>query len=279
MKLLILIVLAIWSVPTGVAQDFQLVSFRYGTPVRSDDSGETELLEFQLRLPLPVWKIGPKTRLQGSLGFHHISFQQKLNFWSDSPYDTFNLDVLLSRELSSQWSLAIGASERFTKEFLTESGGRQLFSQIALIADRSRTNGDLIRLGIAYRTGVPQSVIPLVGYERDLTPTLRLEALLPSRLNLWRHSGTGSSRYGLHASYRSTPYSSNNLCCISIRHTLARVGISGESRIAGSFFLRLDVSTAISNVLHVKNSSVNGRTVLNRGAIVDLSIRYKLPPQ
>jgi hypothetical protein len=223
--------------------------------------------------------MGPKTRLQGSVGFHHISFQQKLNFWRDSPYDTFKLDVLLSRELSSQWSLAIGASERFTKEFLTDSGGRQLFSQIALIANHSRTNGDLIRLGIAYRTGVPQSVIPLIGYERDLTPKLRLEALLPSRLNLWRHSGTGSSRYGLHASYRSTPYSSTDSGSISLRHTLVRVGISGESRITGNFFLRLDASVAISNVLHVKNSSVSDRTVLKRGGIFDVSLRYKLPSQ
>jgi|AP95_1055475.scaffolds.fasta_scaffold27309_3 hypothetical protein len=279
MKLLTLLFLAIWSVPTSSAQDFQFVSFRYGTPVRGDGSSRTELLEFQLRLPLPVWEMGPKTRLQGSVGFHHISFQQKLNFWRDSPYDTFKLDVLLSRELSSQWSLAIGASERFTKEFLTDSGGRQLFSQIALIANHSRTNGDLIRLGIAYRTGVPQSVIPLIGYERDLTPKLRLEALLPSRLNLWRHSGTGSSRYGLHASYRSTPYSSTDSGSISLRHTLVRVGISGESRITGNFFLRLDASVAISNVLHVKNSSVSDRTVLKRGGIFDVSLRYKLPSQ
>lgn len=187
------------------------------------------------------------------------------------------MNLLLSRELSSQWSLAVATSQRFTKEFLSDSGGRQLFSQVALIANHSRSNGDLIRFGIAYRTGVPQSVIPLIGYERNLITRLRLEALLPSRINLWRQSNSGSSRYGIHASYQATPYSSNDSGGMSIRHTMARVGISGESRLAGNFFLRLDASVTVSNVLHEKTSSVSDRTVLEHGGILDLSIRYKLP--
>ena len=88
MKFLILLFLAIWSVPSGAAQDFQLFSYRYGTPVRSEGSSRTELLEFQVQLPFPTWEIGGKMRLQGSAGFHPISFDRTHKFWSDSPYDT-----------------------------------------------------------------------------------------------------------------------------------------------------------------------------------------------
>ncbi len=258
-------------------QDFPLFSYRYGDPTGHDSNGRVELVEYSVRAPLPVVNVSKKTTLKGSAGFHHISLHQQHRFWRESPYDTFRLDAAVSHSFSDEWTLQMGASERFDRNLFGEGQTSPRFSRVGLIATRSFRSGNELSFGAAYRTGVPTKILPLVGIDTDFASKMRIEALLPSRVVIWRKFPRRSNRIGVHARYTTTPYFAADKSNQKVLHKIARIGLSEESRLSGNLYVRVDISWTIKNELEFDNDQTSLDLNVNRAPMIDISLRYKLP--